>query len=157
MINFVKGNLLDSNCDYICHQVNCKGVMGSGIARQIRERWPWVYASYRAYCDRHKYTDDSPLGNIWGVKIDHANRNPQWVVNMFAQEDFGHDGSRYTSYDAFTKCLEAMRNRLPKDKTIGFPKGIGCGLGGGNWKAIYALIEDILCDDFEVFIYELEE
>ena len=43
MIHYVKGNLLDSDCDYICHQVNCQGVMGSGIAKQIRERWPEVY------------------------------------------------------------------------------------------------------------------
>jgi O-acetyl-ADP-ribose deacetylase (regulator of RNase III) len=47
MIHYVKGNLLDSNCDYICHQVNCQGVMGSGIARQIRERYPVVYLYYK--------------------------------------------------------------------------------------------------------------
>ena len=157
MVRHVKGNLLDSDCDYICHQVNCQGVMGSGIAKQIRERWPWVYSSYRAYCDRHKIRDQSPLGNIWGVKIDRDNRNSQWVVNMFSQENFGYTGSRFTSYDAFAKCLEKIRVRIPKDKTIGFPKNIGCGLGGGNWKVIYALIEEILGDEFEVYIYELEE
>ena len=51
MIHYVKGNLLDSNCDYICHQVNCQGVMGSGIARQIRERWPEVYKDYYDHCN----------------------------------------------------------------------------------------------------------
>lgn len=156
MINYVKGNLLDSNCDYICHQVNCQGVMGSGIAKQIRDRWPWVYTSYKAYCDRNKDRNESLLGNIWGVKIDRVNRSSQWVVNMFAQDTFGYYNSRFTSYDAFAKCLEAMRDRLPKGKTIGFPKGIGCGLGGGNWKVISALIEEILGEDFEVYIYELE-
>ena len=29
MINVIKGNLLDSDCDYICHQVNCMGKMNS--------------------------------------------------------------------------------------------------------------------------------
>ena len=42
MVNYVKGNLLESDCDYICHQVNCQGVMNSGIARQIREKWPII-------------------------------------------------------------------------------------------------------------------
>ena len=42
MIRYVKGNLLDSDCTYICHQVNCKGVMNSGIAKQIRKKWPSV-------------------------------------------------------------------------------------------------------------------
>ena len=45
---------------------------------------------------------------------------------------------------------------LPKDKKIGFPKNIGCGLGGGNWKVISALIEEILGENFEVYIYELD-
>ena len=157
MVTIVKGNLLDSGCDYICHQVNCRGVMNSGIAKQIRERWPWVFTSYRTYCDRWKGRNESPLGNIWGVSIDHANRNSQFVVNMFSQDDFGYDGSRFTSYDAFAQCLEAMRDGIPKDKTIGFPKNIGCGLGGGNWKIIYALIEEILGKDYDVYIYERED
>ena len=156
MIHYVKGNLLDSDCDYICHQVNCQGVMGSGIAKQIRERWPWVFTSYHTYCNRRKSNSESPLGEIWGVSIDHDNRNAQWVVNMFSQDSYGYDGSRFTSYDAFAECLIKMRGRLPKDKAIGFPKNIGCGLGGGNWKVISALIEEILGKDYEVYIYEYE-
>ena len=31
----------------ICHQVNCQGVMGAGIAKQIRARWPEVYEDYK--------------------------------------------------------------------------------------------------------------
>ena len=48
MIAIINGNLLDSNCDYICHQVNCQGKMNSGIAKSIREKWPVVYANYMA-------------------------------------------------------------------------------------------------------------
>lgn len=155
-INYVKGDLLDSDCDYICHQVNCQGVMGSGIAKQIRARWPWVFSSYHEYCNRRKHNNESPLGEIWGVKLIHDNRNPQWVVNMFAQDDFGYSGRRFTSYNAFAKCLDAMRDRLPRDKTIGFPKNIGCGLGGGDWNVISTMIESILGGDFDVYIYERE-
>ena len=152
MVNYVKGNLLDSDCDYICHQVNCQGVMGSGIAKQIRERWPFVFTSYQNYCSRHLGPSNDLLGNIWGVRIDDS----RWVVNMFSQDNFGYDGSRFTSYDAFAKCLTAIRNRLSQNVTIGFPKNIGCGLGGGNWKVISALIEEILGKDYEVYIYEYD-
>ena len=157
MVNYVKGDLLESDCDYICHQVNCQGVMNSGIAKQIREKWPWVFSSYAIYCGRHSGIRSEMLGTIWGVRIDHDNRNPQWVINMFSQEDYGYNGSRFTSYDAFATCLTAMRDRLPRDKTIGFPKNIGCGLGGGNWKIISTLIEEILGDTHDIYIYELEE
>ena len=156
MVKHVKGNLLDSNCDYICHQVNCQGVMASGIAKQIRERWPWVFASYRRYCDRYKEDGTSPLGEIWGVDIERDSRGPQWVINMFSQDKFGYDGSRFTSYDAFEQCLTKMRSRLHRDCTIGFPKNIGCGLGGGNWNIVLAMIEEILGDTHDVYIYEYD-
>ena len=42
MLIYVKGNLLDKQWDIFCHQVNCKGVMGSGIAKQIAEKYPEV-------------------------------------------------------------------------------------------------------------------
>lgn len=154
MIHYIKGNLLDSDCDYICHQVNCQGVMGSGIAKQIRERWPVVYKEYRAYYDYCKKHGLDMLGHNFDVTVDDFDSTR--VVNMFAQTDFGHDGKVYTSYDAFRDCLVDL-SKMVRGGTIAFPKNIGCGLGGGNWKVISALIEEILGKDFEVYIYELDE
>lgn len=153
MVKYVKGNLLDSDCDYICHQVNCQGRMASGIAKQIRERWPEVYEEYMAYCEYCKKHQLSMLGHNVDVPVDEYSKR---VVNMFSQNSYGYDGRRYTSYDAFCDCLLDIR-RLVQGGTIGFPKNIGCGLGGGNWKVISALIEEILGKDYEVYIYELED
>ena len=153
MIHYVKGNLLDSNCNYICHQVNCQGVMGSGIARQIRERWPRVYESYIHFVDAINKKGEPLLGKILISNISRPTR----VVNMFSQDTYGYDGGRYTSYDAFANCLMIMKNHIHKSQSIGFPKNIGCGLGGGNWKVVSALIEEILGKDYEIYIYELEE
>lgn len=35
-----EGNVFDSDAKIICHQVNCQGVMGSGVAKEVRERYP---------------------------------------------------------------------------------------------------------------------
>lgn len=32
------GDILHTEADVICHQVNCKGVMGAGLAKQIRNQ-----------------------------------------------------------------------------------------------------------------------
>ena len=45
-IIYKKGNLLDAQTDVIAHQVNCQGVMGSGVAKQIKEKWPDVFKQY---------------------------------------------------------------------------------------------------------------
>lgn len=151
MVKYIKGNLLDSDCDYICHQVNCQGAMNSGIAKQIRERFPEVYASYKELC--------MTMGarRLLGT-IDIVGTNAEYeVVNIFGQYNYGYNGSRYTSYDAFANALETLRDWIEPCKTIGFPKNIGCGLGGGNWKVISALIEEILGDEYDVYIYELED
>ena len=85
MITYVKGDLLDSNCDYICHQVNCRGVMGAGIAKQIRERFPEVY---RVYNERYEYASrvlestDKMLGSTDIVWVPEHNK---YVVNMYSQ------------------------------------------------------------------------
>jgi O-acetyl-ADP-ribose deacetylase (regulator of RNase III) len=148
MVHNVIGNLLDSNCDYICHQVNCQGVMGSGIAKQIRERWPEVYESYKELCTNHGAMTLLGTIDIVGTKTGRD------VINMFSQFYYGYNGNRFTSYDAFCRALEQIRDFIKPNSTIGFPKNIGCGLGGGNWKVISALIEEILGKDYEVYIYE---
>ena len=157
MVHYVKGNLLDSNCDYICHQVNCQGAMNSGIAKQIRERWPEVYESYRSsyeYYIRRGFPPENILGNVAAIRVD---KRCGYVVNMYAQATYGYDGMRYTSYDAFANCLNQLSSIVPVGKAIAFPKNIGCCRGGGNWKVISALIEEILGEEYDVYIYELED
>ena len=150
MVQFVKGNLLESNCDYICHQVNCQGKMNSGIAKSIREKWIEVY---HLYMERFRIEDSSTfLGTIQDIQTFDGPR----VINMFSQEYYGYDGRRYTSYDAFWNCLNLIKQTVPKGKTIGFPKKIGCDRGGANWPVILEMITEVLGVEYKVFIYYLE-
>ena len=80
----INGNLFDTEANYICHQVNCLGKMGSGIAKQIRERYPKVFKSYL------EYANPSMLGTPQFVECD----NNKFIVNMFAQEKYGYDGKQ---------------------------------------------------------------
>lgn len=43
MIKIIDGDLFSSNADVIAHQVNCSSAMNSGIAKQIRNKYPEVY------------------------------------------------------------------------------------------------------------------
>ena len=157
-MHHVIGNLLESDCDYICHQVNCQGKMNSGIAKSIRDKWPVVYTNYMA-----KYFNMLPellLGDIQIVGLwedFYATDFHQSVINMFSQEYYGYDGRRYTSYDAFWNCLNLIKNDIPKGKKIGFPGHIGCVRGGANWNVIYEMINQVLAEDYEVYIYFLKE
>lgn len=158
-----KGNLLNSDCDYICHQVNCQGKMNSGIAKSIREKWPHVYNNYFSKWCQNMYAErpnSNLLGDIQIIDLYEYNVSPefkQYVINMFAQDGYGYDGLRYTSYDAFWTCLYQIKRTIPKGKKIGFPYNIGCCRGGGNWDLIYWMIDYILGKDYNVEIWQLEE
>ena len=47
MVKYVDCDIFDMNVDIIGHQVNLHGIMGGGIAREIKERFPDVYEEYR--------------------------------------------------------------------------------------------------------------
>lgn len=152
-VHYEVGNLLNAPVNYICQQVNCQGAMGAGIARQIRERWPVVYSEYMNCYFNYADCDDEEalLGTCQQVQVS----NNQYVINMFAQHYYGNDGRRYTSYDAFWSCLGYIKKQVPKGSKIGFPYGIGCGLGGANWQVISTMICEALGNDYEVYIYQL--
>lgn len=166
-IHFIKGNMLDAKLDYYCHQVNCQGRMGSGIAKSIKEKWHRVYDDYIAKCTNREEEiyqmcgglengldwTETLLGEIQVVPVD----VDKSVINMFAQQHYGYDGKRYTSYDAFWICLNNIAGIVPKGSKIGFPGRVGCDRGGANWNVIYEMISEVLKEDFEVYIYFLEE
>ena len=154
-MHYLKGNLLDTDCDYICHQVNCQGKMNSGIAKSIREKWPIVFDSYKNYCNYYHpwYETKYMLGGCQFIDVEPN----KIVINMFAQDGYGYDGRRYTSYDAFWACLGEITKTVPKGSTIAFPDHIGCCRGGANWCVIRTMIEEVLGWDYKVYIYKLEE
>lgn len=141
-----EGNLLDVQKIYICHQVNCQGVMGSGLAKQIKNKWKKAYEWYAKDCKSK--TPEELLGTICPVNVE----DNISVINMYAQNKYGTD-KRYTDYEAFEKCLNNIKFHVPKENTIiRFPYGIGCGLGGGDWEIIQNLIKKVL-EEYNVEIY----
>ena len=162
MVVYKKGNLLESNCDIICHQVNCKRAMGRGIAGQIRQKWPKVYEDY-CYNIDYMYENDfvkqssDLLGMISWTELE----DNKYVMNFFSQDEYYPRDRCHTDYEAFTKCCKALKNfiteyNLDKSKTIiGLPYKIGCGLAGGDWDVVSAIIEREF-EGYEVEIYEYE-
>jgi O-acetyl-ADP-ribose deacetylase (regulator of RNase III) len=134
--------MFESGADVMLHQVNCQGVMGSGIAKQVKNKYPHVFARYKELCDRH---DDKSLllGVAQCVKAD----DNSYIVNLFSQENFGYDGRCYTNYEALRQCLEFVKTGVCfEGDTIAIPYLIGCCRGGGNWDIVYKMIEEVFSD-----------
>ena len=153
MIKHIKCDIFESGADVICHQVNCQGVMGSGIAKQVREKYPWVYKEYKEFCDRVRSEGRSPLGCWQAIQIDEE-KPWKYIINIFAQENYGYDGKCYTDYKVLRTVLEEIR-AVTHNFTLAFPYLMGCHRGGGDWNIVYKMIEEVFADsDCEVLICE---
>lgn len=148
MIEYVKGNLLDADDrDIILQQVNCQGAMNSGIARQIRNRYPDVFTSYKKMCDEHKDNTSELLGSV-----DYFIAPDYLIANCFGQDRYGRE-KRHTSYAALRECFSKIAEN--EECRIGIPYKIGCGLGGGDWEIVSHIISDVFKNmDVKIYIYE---
>lgn len=141
MITYHDGNILDSGADIICHQVNCRGVMGGGLAKQIKERYPKVYKEYKKLCDC-EVIGNPPLGCVQWVSLKENTVFP-CVCNLFAQVDYGID-KRQTEYWALRDCFDFLFEECDENYplcTIAIPSRIGCGLAGGDWDIVLPIID----------------
>lgn len=153
MIKEVKGNLLEATEDIIAHQVNCKGVMGAGVAKQIKQNL-LSKEGFNEYYNLCKTMSSSVLlgSNHWCK----AN-NGKHIVNMFG-EDIPTGKRLDTNYDALNSCLLLlMKNAKEKGLSVALPGYIGCGLAGGDWNRAYRMIKKAAAEySANVTIYYLD-
>lgn len=137
------GNIVDSEAKLIAHQVNSIGVMNSGVAKDIKEKWPEVFNQYKKVVD--SAMDKSKLLGTCQVCM---TEDGKYIANLFGQEDFGYDGKRYTSYDALYEAMVSLADFCKENniKWISIPRFIGCGRGGGSTRIVSSIIEEAFRD-----------
>jgi O-acetyl-ADP-ribose deacetylase (regulator of RNase III) len=137
MLKHTKGNLIDlaeqGAFDVIVQGCNCYNTMGSGIAREIRQRYP---EAYEADCRTEK-GDIMKLGN-WTA----YDTGTFKIINAYTQYGFNAGGTtadlfEYTSFQLILQKLFAEYGK----QDIGLPY-IGMGLAGGDKEKIIKMIED---------------
>lgn len=145
----VKGDLLDSDCNVIAHCCNCFHVMGAGIAKQIKTRFPEVYQA-------DLLTPRGSFRKLGTVSAGYG--EDKLFFNCYAQ--WGYDASvKQIEYGALHRSLEIVHswygdNWLASRK-LGMPR-LGCGLAGGDWIIVKQIIEEVF-HDTTVYVYSLQE
>lgn len=135
----IEQDLFDVTEGIIAHQVNCQGVMGSGVAAIVRKKYPEAYEAYVELCQR--LGPGSLLGMVQPVRV----TEDLTVLNVFGQASFGAS-TRNTSYDATADAWEKIAEHYGNDAAIYIPYLMGCALGGGDWE-IYEAIVDRFCPE----------
>lgn len=155
-IKHVVLDLLVADCEVIAHCANCFCTFGSGVAKQIKEKYPEMYS---ADC-KTVNGDKNKLGTISFVELENNSKNnifPYYGVNLYGQYDYG-TASRKLNYEAIYTSLEKLKDLMVEKGwlSVGFPFLMGCGLAGGNWGIVYKMIEIVFKDtDIDIFICEI--
>jgi O-acetyl-ADP-ribose deacetylase (regulator of RNase III) len=148
MIKVVEGNLLDATEDIIGHQVNCKGVMGSGVAKQLRDKYGGLFREYKAYLNTYGYGKYA-LGKCLFVSV----VDGKIIANLFGQLDYGYNG-QFTSYTAIKESLGLLKSFAVDHKySVALPYKIGSDRGGADWNEVYGIIDKVF-EDYEVTLYK---
>ncbi|MER2009182.1 MAG: Appr-1-p processing protein [Psychrobacillus sp.] len=140
MIKIVEGDLLSITYGIIGHQVNCQGVMGSGVAEQVKGRYPLAFKEYKDLVDEYNQDEDlrhTLLGHVNGVAVD----KDLYIANMFGQKKYGYDGGVYTNTNALYQCFKTVRKVAESlGLPVYLPYMIGCYRGGADWKEVENLL-----------------
>ena len=150
MINYLKadatipqteGNIIIS---HICNDI---GAWGKGFVLAISKRW-------KEHKQWYKEGEDFALGAVQFVAVEEN----VWVANIIGQHKIYKDenGNPPIRYEAVKEGLQQVAEFAQKiNAKVQMPR-IGCGLAGGSWDEIEAIIEDTLLQKgIEVFVCDI--
>jgi O-acetyl-ADP-ribose deacetylase (regulator of RNase III) len=145
-----QGDVFTTDATYIGHGVNCKGVMGAGIAKTIREKFPKVYDEYRQVCAN---------GGLVPGSLFAYPENGKMIVNLATQNNPGPDATYEAVINSllhFSKVASEPNKIKRYGNTIAIPE-IGCGIGGLEWPIVelaIELVEEVYPEiEYEVWHY----
>jgi O-acetyl-ADP-ribose deacetylase (regulator of RNase III) len=130
------GDILNVESGTIVHGCNTEGVMGAGIAKQIKEKYPEAFEIYVDHLAQFKNKNDA-LGTICTYEVN----KHLIIVNAITQLRYGRTNIRYVNYCAVQACFEqvCVISKDKKHNRINYPQ-IGAGLGGGDWSILSDII-----------------
>ena len=138
-------NIFDSQCQTIVNTINCVGVMGKGLALEMKNRYPDMFEKYKDFCEKGLID----IGKLWVYK----HSDDKWVLNFPTKKDW-RNKSEYEYIDkGMKKFVETYKEK--GIKTIAFPM-LGCSNGGLDKDIVIQIMTKYLikCTDLIVEIYE---
>jgi len=133
MIEITRGDILAADVEALVNTVNCVGVMGRGIALQVKNAFPANFKAYEAAC----HAGEVQPGRMFIFETGQFT-NPRYVIN-FPTKRHWRGQSRLADVESGLAALVEEVKRLGI-RSIAIP-ALGCGLGGLDWAEVRPRIE----------------
>ncbi len=132
MIEIVQGDIFANAAQALVNPVNCVGVMGAGLAKQFKEKFPDNFDYYRGACGSGLVFPGKMTVFHYGT-LEYTN----FIVN-FPTKLHWRDASRMEYIESGLADL-ARIIEFYNITSIAIP-ALGCGLGGLKWPQVKATI-----------------
>ncbi len=148
MIEYKCGDILRAEAEALVNTVNCVGVMGRGIALQIKNAFPENFKAYAAACRN----EEVQPGRMFVFETGQLT-NPRYIIN-FPTKRHWRGKSRMEDIEAGLNAL-VDTVRQYNIRSIAIPP-LGSGLGGLDWSEVKPRIVATLkpLADVRVLLYE---
>lgn len=128
-IIFMKsGDLLGSQAQTLVNTVNCVGIMGKGIAKMFKDRFPHMFADYAVRCK----AGEVALGKPYLFK-----GGRPWIVNFPTKNHWRNNSHLEDIEEGLKYLVEHLKEW--GITSIAIPP-LGCGNGGLDWEQVRPLI-----------------
>ena len=135
-------DIFESQAEVLVNPVNCKGVMGKGLALQFKNKFPQIYETYRRDCG---------LGALKvGFCYFYHHYNGIVIACLTTKDDW-RDMSKLEWVKGGIKQLRALMED-GHFSSVAIPQ-VGCGLGGLDWNRVRPMIiEELKGCKFDVWL-----
>ena len=147
MIQYVTGDIFNSNVQALVNPVNTVGVMGKGLALQFKKKYPDNFKEYAKACKNGELT----IGKMF-VYTENQLNNKKIIINFPTKIS-------WREKNKLEYIIEGLKNLYVTVKrlniySIAIPP-LGCGLGGLLWEDVKKEIEKVFINDSEIiaFVY----
>jgi len=150
-INYILGNAVEPigvDNKIIVHVCNDIGAWGAGFVLAVSKKWPHIKKEYLSLFKDYK---KPILGSVQFVVAE----KKIVIANLIGQEGIGRKNSPIR-YVAIERGLEQIKELAEKYNTSIHMPRIGCGLAGGKWEEIEAIIERVFeKSKVKIIVYDL--
>jgi O-acetyl-ADP-ribose deacetylase (regulator of RNase III) len=149
MLHEVEGDILMTQAQAIAHGVAPNDHFDTGLALQLRDRWPAMAKDFRHYA----HQTHPRAGEIFAW----AGAGGTRIFNLMTQDgDHGH-GARpgKATLQNVNHCLRRLRHEIEKEgiKSLAIP-ALATGVGGLAWKDVRPLLVEAFGDlQIPVYVY----
>lgn len=148
MINYVTGNIMDSEAQAIVNTVNTVGVMGKGIALQFKKAYPNNYKAYSVACKNNEVV----VGKMFVTTDRNISSGEKIIINFPTKQNWRKPSEYIYIEDGLDDLIDVIKHN--QIKSIAIPP-LGAGNGGLKWEKVKKIIEDKLSSlNIEILVYE---